>query len=206
MRAVRLTWTIGGAALVLCGVIGMLGAAAPGALVLYAANQIVYAGAVLLFAVGLSREASVVRRGRLGVSALAVVALWPFVAEGIDALLPPLPPAATFDTARSTLVYVDMFVSLAAALVAVVRIGRARTVPRPWNQAPLWALIVFVATWVLPQAYFVTVGPAAAQSSIEVVNVVAQLGFLARTLGLGILALVLAARVRPDSVEVLRSP
>lgn len=68
MRRVRLTWTIGGAGLVLCAVIGMLRYSLLniGPIADYALD-VVFAAAVLLFAIGLSREASVVARQPLGV-------------------------------------------------------------------------------------------------------------------------------------------
>lgn len=54
------------------------------------------AAAVLLFAIGLSREASVVARRPLGVTALAFVALWPLGMRIAQPLLLTM-DAATFD-------------------------------------------------------------------------------------------------------------
>lgn len=214
MWAVKLTWTIGGVGLVLCAVIGMLRYSLPGvdsgvALAL----DVVFAAAVLLFAIGLSREASVVARRPLGVVALAVVALWPIVVRIAQPLLPTM-DAATFDAGLdayrevesllTAVFFVNLLVSLAAALIAVVQIARAEIVPIPWRWAPLWALIASVLAGVLPQLLFAFAGPAGSQNLTEVVFVLGALGFLARTLGLGIIALVLAARDR-RSVEVFRS-
>ncbi|MCR2828498.1 hypothetical protein NQ160_23655, partial [Microbacterium sp. zg.Y909] len=89
MRAVRMTWTIGGVALVLCGVIGMLQYSLPYAgSFLTITREAVFAAAILLFAIGRSKEASVVARRPLGVAALAVVALWPIVLRIAQPLLP----------------------------------------------------------------------------------------------------------------------
>jgi phosphotransferase system glucose/maltose/N-acetylglucosamine-specific IIC component len=133
MRPVRLTWTIGGVGLVLCGVIGMLRysllGVGPGVAVML---DVVFAAAVLVFAIGLSRRASVVARRPLGVIALAVVALWPVLVRIAQPLLPTT-DAATLDAgldayraAESLLTavfFVNLLVSLSAALIAAVQIA-----------------------------------------------------------------------------------
>lgn len=215
MRAVRLTWTIGGIALVLCGVIGMLQYAMPDAGPAAAiVRDVIFGAAVLLFAIGLSAEASVVARRPLGVTALVIVALWPFAIHFAQPFLPTMNNETfeagmeTYRTAEAVLTavfFVDLLVSLAAALIAVVQIARAQTVPRPWRWAPLWALLASVASWVLPQLLFTLTTPLGAQDISSTWIVLGALGFLARTLGLGILALVLASRVRSGDVEVFRS-
>lgn len=70
---------------------------------------------------------------------------------------------------------------------------------------PLWAVIASVAAGVLPQLLFAFADPVGAQSFAGMALVLGMLGFLARTLGLGILALVLASRIRSGTVEVFRS-
>jgi hypothetical protein len=205
MRSIRTTWTAGGALLVLCGVLvltapGALGAAGMGVAI---AGDVLYAAAVLVFAIGLSREASVVARRPLGLVAMVVVALWPFAARTLWAVLGagPVPP----DDARLSILFgVDTVVSLGAALVAAVRIGRTGTVPRPWRWAPVWALGVTVVTAVIPQLAAVG-APSAGQQLVPLFSVMGVLGLAVRTIGLGILALVLSAQLRPSSVEVLRS-
>lgn len=215
MRQRRLTWMIGGISLIVCGVIGMLqyslfGIAQTAGIVL----DVVFAAAVLLFAVGLSREASVVARRPLGVIALAVVALWPLATRAAQPFLPRM-DAATFEagmaayreaeTVLTTVFFVNLLVSLAASLLASVQIARAGVVPRPWNWAPLWALIASVAAGVIPQILFSAAGSAGTQVYTEIAVLLGALGVLSRTLGLGILALVLAARVRNGSVDIYRS-
>lgn len=215
MRPVRLTWTIGGVGLVLCAVIGMLQysllSIGPAVAVVL---DVVFAAAVLLFAIGLSRQASVVARRPLGLTALIVVALWPFVVRIAQPLLPTM-DSATFDAgldayreAESVLTavfLVNLVVSLTAALIAAVQIARAGIVPTLWRWAPLWAVIASVAGGALPQLLFAYAAPTGAQGFTEVAIILGALGFLARTLGLGILAIVLASRVRNGSVEVFRS-
>jgi hypothetical protein len=105
----------------------------------------------------------------------------------------------------TTFFYVTLLVSLAAALIAVVQIGRAGVLPGPWEWAPLWALCISVAAGVLPQILFIVAGSGGSQGLAEVALALGALGFLAPTLGVGVLALVLASRVRPGSVEVFRS-
>lgn len=214
MRAVRLTWMIGGGGLVVCAVIGMLQYAAPGTTVLALALDVLFAAAVLLFTFGLSRPASVVDRRPLGVSALLVVALWPVAVRVAQPFLPTM-DADTFDAgleayraAESVLTavfLVDIVVSLAAGLVAAVQIARAGTVPAPWRWAPMWALGICVASGVIPQLMFASAGATGDSGLAEAAIALGALGFLARTLGLGIIALVLAARVREESVEIYRS-
>ena len=215
----RLTWTIGGVGLVLCAAMGMLrysllGMASVFAIAIAIAVDVVFAAAVLLFAIGPSREASVVARRPLGVSALSIVALWPFVIRIAQPFLPTM-DAATFDAgldayraAESVLTavfFVNLLVSLAAALIGTVQIGRAGIVPTPWRWAPLWALLVSVAAGVLPQLLFAFAGPAGTETFVQAATLLSALGFLSRTLGLGIIALVLAARVPHGSVEIYRS-
>lgn len=215
MRSVRRTWTIGGAGLIVAGVIGMLWSAAPGLRGFDWVVTIVFGASVLFLAIGLSREASVVARNPLGVGALAVVALWPLVPLIAEPLLPRMDPA-TFEagleayraaeSASTALFYSDLAVSFGAALIAVVMIARSPTVPQPWRWAPMWALGVQIVSAVVPQYLFaIFFGSAQISDVVALAGLIAQLGFLARTLGLGVLALVLAARVRPGSVEVLRS-
>ncbi|MEV8271893.1 hypothetical protein [Microbacterium sp. NPDC077184] len=215
MRQRRRTFMIGGTGLVLCGMLGMLQFSVPGlGPVIGILVDVVFAAAVLLFAIGLSRAASVVARRPLGVAALAVVALLPLLVRAIQPILPTM-DAATFDagldayreaeTILTAVFFVNLLVSLAAALLASLQIARAAVVPAPWRWAPLWALIVSVVAAVVPQILFAAAGSSGAQAFAEVALLLGAVGFLARTLGLGILALVLAARLRSDSVDVYRS-
>lgn len=206
---------IGGIGLVLCGVLGMLQYAAPGlGAVIGILVDLVFATAVLLLAIGLSRAASIVARRPLGVAALVVVALWPLAARAVQPLLPTM-DAATFDaglevyreaeTVLTAVFLVNLLVSLVAGLLASVQIARIAVVPAPWNWAPLWVFAVSVIAAVIPQLLFAAAGSSGAQALAEAAILLGAIGFLARTLGLGILALVLAARLRSDSVDVYRS-
>ena len=204
MRLVRLTWTIGGIGLILSAVIGSLrylrldiGPA------LAVSLDVVFAAAVLLFAIGLSKEASVVARRPLGVTALTVLAVWPLALRLVHPLLPDMNSAfdAGLDAYREaetilTLVsLLNFVVMLAAALIGTIQIARARVVPTPWRWAPLWAVIASVAGGVLPQLLF-AFGPAGVSHFTVVATVSSLLDLLPRTLGRGLLALVQAARSR----------
>ncbi|GAA0484130.1 hypothetical protein [Microbacterium aurantiacum] len=78
MRQRRRTYMIGGRGLVLCGVLGMLQYAAPGlGPVVGILVDLVFAAAVLLFAIGSSRAASVVARRPLGATSALTVTIHP---------------------------------------------------------------------------------------------------------------------------------
>ena len=196
---------IGGIGLIVAGVFGMLGTTLfgmSGGPALYVVTSVIYAAAVLLFAIGTTREASVVSRRPLGVTALAIVAVWPLVETAVMPLFPPI--ESSLEAVRS-FGYVTLVVETGAALVAASQIARAGVVPASWRWAPLWVLAFQAFAWALPQIVLVSADPAALQGSTGPFTLLGMLALLAGTLGLGILALVLAAQQRPETVEVFRS-
>lgn len=207
MRSRRRTWVVGGAGLLACGVLGVLRsslAGSPGAVWGVAMTaDVIYAAAVLLFAVGASQAASVVARGPLGVTALSIVAGWPLADTLVGGLLSTQLSSETGGWAVYG--YISLIVPVGAGLIAAMRIARAGTVPSPWCWAPLAVLLLQAAVWAIPQILFTATGAAGIQAFYAPFAALGMLGFLAHTLGLGILAVVLAARERPDSVEVYRS-
>src|SRR3546814_7432365 len=86
----------------------------PGAAVASVATDVVYAAAVILLAIGLTREGSVVARRPLGLSALVAVALWPLASSVIAGLLEARSPedAAVWTTYG----YLSLFLPIAVAL------------------------------------------------------------------------------------------
>ena len=175
----------------------------PGGGVLTLVADLLWAAAVLVFAMGASRDASVVARKPLGLAAMAIVALWPLI-HTVVGLIAPGPQ--TLSEANDWLFwwYLSLVLPVIAGLIAAVQIGRAGTVPRPWNWAPLWVLAGQVVLWVVPQV----VGIAAPEALLQAPGLLAAtgtLGFLAGTLGLGILAVVVAARAPAGTVEIFRS-
>lgn len=205
MRARRRTWTIGGIGLIACGVLGMLGSTfliMSGGPALAILTSVIYGASVLLFTVGTAREASVVARRPLGLAALTIVAVWPL----IDRLaVPLLPQDGSSLGSWTTYGYVTLLVQTGAAVVAVMQIARAGVVPGPWRWAPLCVLGFQAFAWAVPQILVVSVGPAGIQSWADLYVLMGALAALIGTLGLGILALVLAAQQRPETVEVFRS-
>lgn len=207
MQGRRTTWLVGGIALVACGVVGMLRwsfLGEPGATaVLSLLADVLWAGAILLLAVGLTREQSVVARRPLGLASAAIVAVWPLIDTVVSLFLSPWTP----DQAEALLfwAYLAMVLPVLAGLIAAVQVARAGIIPRPWNQAPLWVLVGQVVLWAVPQAMGVA-APTVIMQMPGLLSALGMLGFLAGTVGLGILSIVLAHRSREATVPVFSSP
>ncbi|MGA7149293.1 MAG: hypothetical protein WBX17_12485, partial [Microbacterium sp.] len=101
--------------------------------------------------------------------------------------------------------YIAIIVPVLAGLIAVVQIARAGAVPPPWNRAPLVALLIQVACWLVPQFLVIALGPANAQLLASLFLGLGMLSFLTATFGLGIIGTMLASRARSETVEVFRS-
>ena len=203
MRGRRLTWTIGGAGLIACGVAGILLSATLGSSltdVLASSVDLLWAAAVLVFAIGTSPRDSVVARRPLGMITLALVALWPLALRIVGLFQDPMNPIPLIPWEVST------FVPLALSLVAVVQIGRASVAPRAWRWAPAIALAVSVACDALSLVVVAGADQATAVQFVGLSSALGVIGFLVRTLGLGIVALLAVASERPASVPVYSSP
>lgn len=189
----RITWTAGGAALILCGMLQFSGLSfgADGHAVATVTANVLYLAAVLMFAFGIARGASVVDRRPLGVVSLAIIAVWPVGSEIVFALTPAPTAAPTPATMGGSIAfnYATILVTLAAGLIACVQIGRVAVVPRPWQWAPLAVLALQTTVAVITQVLIMT---PAGQAAIDVIFAFGSLGVVPGTLGLGILALVLA--------------
>ncbi|WJL96781.1 hypothetical protein QSU92_06315 [Microbacterium sp. ET2] len=199
------TWIIGGIGLILSGALGLVGAGSVGLAgsgVLAIVQNVAFAASVLLLAVGMTRADSVVARRPSGVVALALLALWPFAAEGAAAALGSVQPNG--GEAWTVLGYASILVPTAAGLLAAVAILRAGTVPDPWRWAPVWVLALQVGVWVLTQALAVALG-ADVLSISGVFVLLGAIAYLAGTVGLGVLAVILGSRRRAATVEVFRS-
>jgi hypothetical protein len=208
VRQLQRTWIAGGIALIACGVIGMLRYSllgTPGAgQILGVTADIVYALGVAVLAIGLTREASVVARRPLGLIAMLVVAIWTLFSALATGWVAGADPQGQ-GRAWTIFGYVSLVVPTAAALIAATQIARAGVVPAPWKWAPLWVLALNVIAWVVPQLTFAAMSGGDVQLYAGLFAMLGTLAFLASTLGLGTLALVLAARRRPASVDVFRS-
>ncbi|NYF16788.1 hypothetical protein HDC37_001613 [Microbacterium sp. AK009] len=200
------TWIIGGTGLILSGAVGLLGAGSvglAGSSILVTVQNVVFAASVLLLAVGMRRADSVVARRPTGVVALAVLAVWPFVADGAVAAVGSVQPNG--GAGWAVLGYASLLIPTAAGLVGAVAILRAGAVPEPWRWAPLWAFALQVGVWALTQALAVALG-ADVLSVSGVFVLLGAVAFLTGTVGLGVVAVILGARRRGATVEVFRSP
>ncbi|MEU2204937.1 hypothetical protein ABZ469_11380 [Microbacterium oleivorans] len=201
MRGRRLTWTIGGVGLIAAGVAGMLQGAALGTPLtgtLALLVDILWAESVLVFAIGSSSHDSVTARRPLGTIALILLALWSPAMRVIGLFQDPTNPTPIVPWE------VTILVPLALSLVAVVQIARAGVVPRRWRWMPAIALGVQVASVALGQ--LLMMDQATAMQTVGLVSALGMIGFLAGTLGLGIVALLAVASGRPASVPVFSSP
>ena len=201
MRGRRLTWTIGGVGLIGAGVAGMLQSATPGTPLtdtLALLVDILWAASVLVFAIGSSSHDSVTARRPLGTIALILLALWSPAMRVIGLFQDPTNPTPIVPWE------VTILVPLALSLVAVVQIARAGVVPRRWRWMPAIALGVQVASVALGQ--LLMMDPATAMQTVGLASALGMIGFLAGTLGLGIVALLAVASERPASVPVFSSP
>lgn len=155
----RLTWTIGGAALLgyalIPAITRPLNIAGSGYI-----GEVLFTGALVLFAVGIRGSGSVTDRRPLGTGALialgalsllSVVAGPMFVDVAID---PQGVPRGWWWVTG----YVQTALTLLLAIIVVVQIARAHALPRPWNWAPLWAFAAMTITTVLVQVAGVTDG------------------------------------------------
>ncbi|MEV8271099.1 hypothetical protein AB0P19_12430 [Microbacterium oleivorans] len=201
MRGRRLTWTIGGVGLIAAGVAGILQGAALGTPLtgtLALLVDILWAESVLVFAIGSSSHDSVTARRPLGTIALILLALWSPAMRVIGLFQDPTNPTPIVPWE------VTILVPLALSLVAVVQIARAGVVPRRWRWMPAIALGVQVASVALGQ--LLMMDQATAMQTVGLVSALGMIGFLAGTLGLGIVALLAVASGRPASVPVFSSP
>ena len=203
-RQRRRTWVVGGALLVGSA---MLRLAAQGPLFALASGvDLLFAAGALLLAIGIGRAGSVTARRPLGtgaVVALVVVLLgWPLVANLVTSDDEGFGDGQLIG--RAFLVtLVQIVLLLAFAIVATVQIGRAGVVPRPWNWAPLWALVVVVLTRILPM--LMPRGLYADPTGALMLSGALALLGTAAVAFLGIVAIVLGTRAGDNAVAVYPS-
>lgn len=199
MTSRQKTWTLGGIALIACGVVGMLQSTLPSTPQtsgLPLLNNVLYAAALLLFAIGLSRSASVVERRPLGMTALIVLGVWPLAIYGLAQLFSTVVPLGS--DGWQMLSYVAIVLPTAAATIGTLQIVRSAVVPGRARWLPVWAFGLYALAWALPQIVLFIAGPVRALAFGPFFTGLAMLAFLASTVGLGIAALVVAARQHPD--------
>lgn len=204
VRDARLAWTLGGSLLIAHVVlIFVFGTMQP---LLFAGSHYVgdalWAGALVIFAIGIRGSGSVVARRPMGIVALLVAAVMPFVLAIASTALTPASIDAGYDPTLSiTIIQSLQALWLASLVVACVVIARAGAVPRRWRWLPLIAL----AVGVVPQI-------ALAIATVSMVDAFSQLGFAlamqgvaslgtVAILALGVFAIVLAQRDAPRSAD-----
>lgn len=150
---------------------------------------LMFAGALVLFAIGRDRSTSVTARRPFGTIALIALAVWTLISTLVLG-------AATVPPATETFLsfgYIDLLVQFILALIAVTQIARAGTVPRPVNLAPLWVVAATAASWIIQQVVAVAAG-----SNVTLfVPFLVILDSIVRVTGpvlLGILAIAIASR------------
>lgn len=196
------TWMTGGALFILSALLGLGAVSMPG--LPFGISQLLFHAGAVVFAIGLGREGSVTARRPLGTGAIIALAAWTLVVTPVAWLLlgSALPIDADLDHV-STATMIGMtgeIVSLALAVIAVTQIGRIAVVPKPWNWAPLWALLAIVAAQLLPNllaAAITTADQAVLGALFSVIGLISA-GAVAF---LGVIAIVLA--VRPAAGETV---
>lgn len=201
----RCTWMTGGVLLLASVLLDLVMNAMPGVW-MGTLSQLLFAAALVIFAIGLGTGGSVTARRPLGTGVLIAFAVWNLAWPWVMGLI--AYPSAVVGRAADDyfatmqlLGVIGQVVSLILLALAVTQIGRLRVVPRPWNWAPLWALAAVVLCQVL-QSILVVASPTAGQ---EVLITISGLFMLVNVLAmafLGVLAIVLATRRDPASVVV----
>ncbi len=153
-------------------------------------GRVLFAAALAVFAFGLRGSGSVVARRPLGVTALLVLGIAPLL---IDLVTPSQVDESSVWMLQVS-AYVQLAITAAAALVAVVQIARASIVPNPWRWAPAWALAVVAVVYAVPQVIGVAVGFDGSDGIALGVVLLANAVLLLIPLALGILAMLLGTR------------
>lgn len=202
----RRPWIVAGILLIISAVLPLTLSIAPGgtfgsAVSLLAALS--FSAAVIVFAFGWRGQGSVVAGAPTGVVALVVLAVVGPVSWILFLVFP-------FGVSVVALAWIGngiQVVSLIAAVIAALAIGRSGVVPRPWNWAPAWAWGVVVATQVIFQLVLASgVGLTPDQELLIAVNGLLTVVDTAASLFIGILAIVLASRPDPrPAVEIYRA-
>lgn len=196
----RTTWVIAGSLMIASVLVAVILPSATRSIFgSYLVSAVLFSAALLLFAIGIRGSGSITARKPLGTIALGVLAVWLLA----DASLNDVMYSADLPDGVSTLFgWGDALVQFVAALIAVVQIARAGTLPHPWNWAPTWALAALTAVWVVSRV--VSIG--ASEGSIDMILLVLNFESLVRSAApvfLGVMAIVLANRPRrPQTVPV----
>jgi hypothetical protein len=211
-RSRQRTWMLGGG---LLAASALLSLAMRGAFFLPMvpfvwAPDVLFAAGAVVFAVGLGHSGSVTGRRPLGTSAIVGLAVWLLLAPPLMNALQPAISMGTDAAERTDLLLLSAMLSITGEVIAlalaigVMQIGRGGVAPRPWQWAPLWALLAVVAVRVL-RSGFLFGQQGLAQETLVLLDGTGALIEAVAVGFLGVLAMVLAARPSPDSTMVYSS-
>lgn len=176
-------------------------------LALFPLSEMLFAVGAVIFAVGFGRAGSVTARRPLGTFALVGLAAWLLLSP---VLLRFGAPASADDISESSVMFSGMWsitievVSLILAIIAVTQIARIRAVPRPWNRAPLWALVAVALVRLLRAAFLFGVY-SLGQETLVLLHSLGGLIEAAAVGFLGVVAIVIATRPVPGATTVYSS-
>lgn len=195
-------WIWGGGLLAASAVSPSL-AGSPGELIAITtwAGRIFFAAAMVVLALGLRREGSIVARRTPGVIALLVLGFVP----PLITLVTPSNVDMNDVPMLQTIAYIQLGVALAAALVAAVEIARARVLPDPWRWAPVVGLAILVAAYVLTQLVALSSITSGTQDLAVVFIISGWITSLLVPLALGLIAMLLGARGVPAAAAQIYS-
>lgn len=189
-RDARLTWIIGGSLLIAFAVFPLITQGMP-VMGFGFVSSLLWAGALVVFAVGVRGQGSVVARRPLGVTALVIAGLIPIATTLFWSVVPieafPAPGSAVLVSQAIGVL------SLAALLVATVQIARAGVVAPRVRWLPLILLVVSAAPHAALQAAAVS-GPNTDQVLLLTMIFAATAVSTLAALALGIMSIVLAPR------------
>lgn len=185
-RARRRTWVIGGALLVLSGVVSLVARGPLGWM--YSGKDWLWGIGALVLVIGLGRAGSITRRRPFAtiVTILQIAVASPAASSYLSTRLPDLPPSTNAaEDAWSALFFPYYVLVFVLTVTAAIAIGIAGAAPKPWSWAPFWVLIATIGFW------SVVAGGGHGLGGFTVVYLPAV-----STVFLGILAIVLGIRTR----------
>ncbi len=158
--------------------------------------------ALCVFAFGIRRGGSIVAGRLLGVVALVILAIEPFIEAILYALVPYTEQTAGFHLSVGLALQAIL---LMAAIVAVMQIARVGVLTGWIRWVPLWALCPRVAPQVLFQVVAVSAGSEDFPLAADPLIALSSLSWVAVPLTLGILAVVRSSRGERPAVPVFDS-
>lgn len=208
-RQRRRTWILGGILLIVPALIDIILQITTGARLGWISG-LLFLLAVIVFTVGIGSAGSITARRPLGTTSALVFAVLLAAGSLIPMLFLLASPPASGDVqemvARGATLGLSSLaigvVALVFGIIAVVQIGRAGVVPRPWCWAPLWVLLVDVLNSVIAMilpALLVTSG----LPFLQIQNLITAAIAGVAEIVLGIVAIVLGVRAaRSDAPDV----